>query len=52
MMLLNIIMGGLIFSYAGWQLFRFARKSREGKCAACSMKDHCSSPCHSKDIES
>ncbi|MBE3554315.1 MAG: FeoB-associated Cys-rich membrane protein [Thermicanus sp.] len=37
----NLIIGGLIFGYAGWTLFRHLSRSREGKCAACSMKKTC-----------
>ncbi|GLY11005.1 FeoB-associated Cys-rich membrane protein [Pseudobacillus badius] len=44
-MLVNIVIGALIFGYAGWTLFRYIKKSKEGKCAACSLKDSCQSDC-------
>ncbi|WP_071461136.1 FeoB-associated Cys-rich membrane protein [Bacillus massilinigeriensis] len=42
-MIANIIIGGGIFGYAGWALYRFINKSRQGKCAACSINGACSS---------
>ncbi|MBP1932107.1 FeoB-associated Cys-rich membrane protein [Ammoniphilus resinae] len=44
-MLINILLGVLIFGYAGWTLYRFVRKSKEGKCAGCSIKNSCKSAC-------
>lgn len=32
-----------VFGYAGWALYRSIRKSKEGKCAACSSKKTCCS---------
>jgi len=40
-MLFNILMGVLIFGYAGWTLVRFYRKSKEGKCSGCASKGKC-----------
>lgn len=49
-MIANIVIGGLIFGYAGWALWRFIKKSKEGKCAACSAKKSCpGSTCSSGD---
>ncbi|MBT2690762.1 FeoB-associated Cys-rich membrane protein [Bacillus sp. ISL-47] len=42
----NIILGVLIFGYAGFSLFKFIHKSKEGKCASCAIKNSCSSICH------
>lgn len=40
-MALSIILGMLIFGYAGWMLVRFVQTSRKGKCAACALKKSC-----------
>nr|WP_138493338.1 FeoB-associated Cys-rich membrane protein [Paenibacillus pinistramenti] len=47
-MLLNILIGVLIFGYAGWTLFRFVKKSKEGKCSTCEMNKSCTTACSSK----
>ena len=44
-MLVNIVIGAAIFGYAGWSLYRFAVKSREGKCSSCSSSKSCASTC-------
>jgi hypothetical protein len=44
-MLVNILLGLLIFGYAAFTLLRFVKRSKLGKCQACSMKKTCSSPC-------
>jgi len=43
--LVNILIGGAIFGYAGWAFYRFIQKSKEGKCAACSIQSSCTSNC-------
>ncbi|RSD29238.1 FeoB-associated Cys-rich membrane protein [Mesobacillus subterraneus] len=49
-MIANLLIGSSIFGYAGWALYRFIQKSKQGKCAACSIQDSCSSSCSiSKD---
>ncbi len=40
-MLVNIVIGGVIFGYASWALFKFIQKSKQGKCAGCSVKNSC-----------
>ncbi|WP_445505717.1 FeoB-associated Cys-rich membrane protein [Niallia sp. 03091] len=40
-MFINILIGGLIFLYAGFSLYRFIKKSKEGKCASCSISKSC-----------
>jgi len=47
-MIVNIIIGGLIFGYAGWALYKFIKKSKQGKCAACSVKNSCNTSCSSE----
>ncbi|CAM3646660.1 hypothetical protein MEZE111188_00940 [Mesobacillus zeae] len=42
-MIANIIIGSAIFGYAGWAFYKFIKKSKQGKCAACSIKGSCSS---------
>ncbi|WP_079507844.1 FeoB-associated Cys-rich membrane protein [Mesobacillus jeotgali] len=44
-MIANILIGGAIFGYAGLAFYRFIQKSKEGKCAACSIQSSCSSNC-------
>lgn len=44
-MLLNILLGVIIFGYAGFTIFRFIKKSKQGKCATCAMKKGCQSAC-------
>lgn len=48
-MLVNIIIGGAIFGYAGFALIRFFRKAKEGKCASCDIKSSCQSSCGKQD---
>ncbi|MFE8696242.1 FeoB-associated Cys-rich membrane protein [Cytobacillus sp. FJAT-53684] len=44
-MLFNLLIGGLIFGYASWSLFKFIKKSKQGKCAGCSQRNSCTSAC-------
>ncbi|ALF10621.1 hypothetical protein AOT13_11695 [Parageobacillus thermoglucosidasius] len=44
-MIANIVIGGVIFGYAGWMLVRHIKKSSKGKCASCSLADHCQDAC-------
>ncbi|WNB93788.1 FeoB-associated Cys-rich membrane protein [Bacillus sp. NEB1478] len=46
-MLLNILLALLIFGYAGWAVFRHVKKSKQGKCAACSLAKNCETKCDS-----
>ena len=45
-MLANIAIGVIIFGYAGWTIFRHVKKSKQGKCAACSFKNDCGKKCN------
>jgi hypothetical protein len=42
-MVVNLIIGGVIFGYAAWALVRFLNRSKQGKCAACHIQDSCTS---------
>ncbi|HBI03085.1 MAG TPA: FeoB-associated Cys-rich membrane protein [Paenibacillaceae bacterium] len=42
-MIADLVIGALIFSYAAWTLYRFVKKSKQGKCTACALKDGCPS---------
>ena len=44
-MIVNIIIGGIIFGYAGFALMKFLKKSKQGKCAACSINESCNTTC-------
>ncbi|ANC77543.1 FeoB-associated Cys-rich membrane protein [Fictibacillus sp. 7GRE50] len=46
-MIFNIVFGALIFGYAGWAVFRHIKKSKQGKCAACSLAKNCETKCDS-----
>lgn len=36
-MIVNILIGGLIFGYAGIILLKFFNKAKKGKCASCDI---------------
>jgi hypothetical protein len=42
-MIASILIGSAIFGYAAWAMVKFINKSKKGKCAACDIKDSCSS---------
>lgn len=42
-MIVNIIIGAVIFAYAAWTIYRFIQKSKKGKCSGCSEEQKCSS---------
>lgn len=50
-MIVNFIIGALIFAYAGWSLYKFIKQSKEGKCAGCSELKNCEGPSCSRDQE-
>lgn len=39
--MIDILLGGLIFGYAGWTLYRHAKKSKDGKCVNCAVSSSC-----------
>jgi len=39
--MINIVLGAVIFGYAGYSLTKFIKKSKKGKCAACSLNKSC-----------
>jgi radical SAM protein with 4Fe4S-binding SPASM domain len=50
-MLFSIVLGILIFAYATWMVISFIKKSRQGRCAACALKDSCDSGCSAVSFE-
>ncbi len=44
-MIVSFIIGALIFGYAGWALYRYVQKTKEGKCIGCSTQESCSVSC-------
>lgn len=42
-MIVNIVIGAVIFGYAGYTLVNFVKRSKKGKCAACSLNTSCQS---------
>ncbi|MGA8943723.1 MAG: FeoB-associated Cys-rich membrane protein [Thermoactinomyces sp.] len=42
-MIVNLLLGTLIFGYAGWAIYRRFKISKQGKCEGCSAKDSCCS---------
>ncbi len=41
-LLINILIGCIIFGYAGITLYKSIKKQKKGKCAACSLQKSCS----------
>jgi hypothetical protein len=39
--MINWIIGIIIFSFAGWMLFKNIKKSKQGKCPSCSSGHSC-----------
>jgi hypothetical protein len=50
-MMVNIIIGAIIFGYAAYTLVNFVKRSKKGKCAACSISKSCQSQTCSPDME-
>ncbi|WP_248733934.1 DUF1068 domain-containing protein [Neobacillus rhizosphaerae] len=44
-MIASVLIGVAIFGYAIWHFVKFINKSKKGKCAACDLKNSCSSEC-------
>ncbi|RLQ97149.1 FeoB-associated Cys-rich membrane protein [Falsibacillus albus] len=44
-MIASIIIGLLVFGYAGFTLYKFFKKSKQGVCATCALKKSCESKC-------
>ncbi|MGE8035328.1 hypothetical protein B1B04_23705 [Lysinibacillus sp. KCTC 33748] len=42
-LLINILLGSIIFGYAGITLYKSIKKQKKGKCASCSLQKSCSS---------
>ncbi|MFB5675043.1 FeoB-associated Cys-rich membrane protein [Paenibacillus terreus] len=40
-MLVSIVIGMLVFGYAGWTITAYVRRTKAGKCAGCSLSDSC-----------
>lgn len=40
-MLASIIIGVVIFGYAGWALMKYINNSKKGKCAGCAVENSC-----------
>lgn len=51
-MIANIIIGIIIFGYAGWTIYRHVQKSKEGKCGSCELKNNCKCGCDSVAMHS
>ncbi|UII56832.1 FeoB-associated Cys-rich membrane protein [Cytobacillus spongiae] len=47
-MFANIVIGTAVFGYASWAIYRFINRSKAGKCAACSIRESCSTNCSSQ----
>lgn len=44
-MFVDILIGTIVFGYAGWTLYRHVKKSRQGACPSCSQNKSCSTSC-------
>ncbi|MBC1501895.1 FeoB-associated Cys-rich membrane protein [Listeria weihenstephanensis] len=42
-LLVNIVIGGLIFGYTIYALVRHIQKSKQGKCGGCDLEKSCDS---------
>ncbi|MBC1435651.1 FeoB-associated Cys-rich membrane protein [Listeria rocourtiae] len=40
-LLINILIGSLIFGYAAYALIRHIKKSKSGKCSGCHLEKSC-----------
>ncbi|WP_173400570.1 FeoB-associated Cys-rich membrane protein [Listeria floridensis] len=40
-MLVNLLLGGLIFGYTAYALVRYVKRSKKGNCAACELEEAC-----------
>ncbi|WP_416827005.1 FeoB-associated Cys-rich membrane protein [Ectobacillus polymachus] len=47
--MINIIFGVIIFGYAGYSLYKYMKKSKQGKCATCELNQSCKSSCHKNE---
>lgn len=46
----SLLIGGFIFGYAAWTIYRYIKRSQKGKCAGCSMEKSCGqSQCGSEE---
>ncbi|TCS95759.1 FeoB-associated Cys-rich membrane protein [Hazenella coriacea] len=43
--MVSILIGIAIFGYAAWTLIRYYQKSKQGKCAACTLNKTCTTSC-------
>jgi FeoB-associated Cys-rich membrane protein len=43
MIIVNSVIGTVIFGYAGYTLFNFVKNNKKGKCAGCSKNKSCQS---------
>ncbi|MGF9963697.1 FeoB-associated Cys-rich membrane protein [Bacillus rhizoplanae] len=50
-MIVNILIGAVVFGYAGYTLINFVKRSKKGKCAACSLNKSCESNVCSPDMK-
>lgn len=41
--LINVIIGAVIFGYVAMTLFKSVKKQKAGKCAACALQKNCPS---------
>jgi hypothetical protein len=39
--LVSVLLGAGIFGYAGYAIYRWYQKQKQGKCAACELNDTC-----------
>ncbi|WLR43016.1 FeoB-associated Cys-rich membrane protein [Bacillus carboniphilus] len=49
-MFVSFLIGGLIFGYAGFSLYKHIKKSKQGQCAACPINENCAGGCHTSTV--
>ncbi|HAL00611.1 MULTISPECIES: FeoB-associated Cys-rich membrane protein [Exiguobacterium] len=42
---IDILIGLIVFGYAGFSLVRFTKKAKKGKCATCEVEPTCETAC-------
>ncbi|MGC5327135.1 FeoB-associated Cys-rich membrane protein [Brevibacillus sp. SYSU BS000544] len=39
--MIDILIGSLVFGYAGWTIYRYVKKSKQGSCSGCAHTTSC-----------
>ncbi|WP_110933633.1 FeoB-associated Cys-rich membrane protein [Paenibacillus bouchesdurhonensis] len=50
--MIDFIIVALVFSYAGWAVYKGFKKGKKGACASCSQQRSCSAGCDNSSAPS